>query len=57
MTQMNNYKLYIVMYCMKYRSMWDDRKDSYYITTDSSGDAFIPSLPFQCFVVWLFFFF
>lgn len=48
MTQMNKYKLYIMMYCIKYRSMQDSRKDSYCITTDSSDNAFIPSPPFQC---------
>lgn len=38
-----------MMYCMKYKSVQDGRKDSYCITTDSSDNTFTPSLPFQCF--------
>lgn len=47
MTQMNKYKLYIMMLLYFLQYMRDGRKDSYCITTDSSDNAFIPRLPFQ----------
>lgn len=49
MTQMNKYKLYIMMLLYFLQYMQDGRKDSYCITTDNSDNAFIPRLPFQVF--------
>lgn len=46
MTQMNKYKLYIMMLLYFLQYMQDGGKDSYCITIDSSDNAFIPRLPF-----------